>query len=166
MIAVLAEYVDDAVLVILLTLCQATQHTTVNDYWTPLSLVERTEKDSAGFTEAGTVRHRQTKEASILRSHHEATRELPEERDNARNNARCTQARRPCTAWMDNIKTWTGLSVEESIRMTEDRHKWTKYIHGGSRTAKESSVAKEQNFSMQHIPGHFRLEVTVRRQCR
>ena len=28
---------------------------------------------------------------------------------------------RPCTAWMDNIKTWTGLPVEESIRMTEDR---------------------------------------------
>jgi len=35
---------------------------------------------------------------------------------------------RPHTAWMDNIKTWTGLSVEESIRMTED--KWRKYIHG------------------------------------
>jgi len=31
---------------------------------------------------------------------------------------------RPRTAWMDNIKTWTGLSVEESIRMTEDRDKW------------------------------------------
>ena len=30
---------------------------------------------------------------------------------------------RPCTAWMDNIKTWTGLSVEESVRMTEDRDK-------------------------------------------
>jgi len=28
---------------------------------------------------------------------------------------------RPRTAWMDNIKTWTGLSVEKSIRMTEDR---------------------------------------------
>jgi len=26
-------------------------------------------------------------------SHHEETRELPGERDNARNNARCTQAR-------------------------------------------------------------------------
>ena len=25
---------------------------------------------------------------------------------------------RPRTAWMDNMKTWTGLSVEESIRMT------------------------------------------------
>jgi len=25
---------------------------------------------------------------------------------------------RPCTAWIDNIKSWTGLSVEESIRMT------------------------------------------------
>jgi len=37
---------------------------------------------------------------------------------------------RPRTAWMDNIRTWTGLSVEESIRMTEDRDKWRKYVHG------------------------------------
>ena len=37
---------------------------------------------------------------------------------------------RPHTAWMDNIKTWTGLHVEESIRMTEDRDKWRKYVHG------------------------------------
>jgi len=36
---------------------------------------------------------------------------------------------RPRTAWMDNIKTWTGLHVEESIRMTEDRDKWRKYVH-------------------------------------
>ena len=36
---------------------------------------------------------------------------------------------RPRTAWMDNIKTWTGLSVEESVRMTEDRDKWRKYLH-------------------------------------
>ena len=37
---------------------------------------------------------------------------------------------RPRTAWMDNIKTWTKLHVEESVRMTEDRDKWRKYIHG------------------------------------
>jgi len=37
---------------------------------------------------------------------------------------------RPCTAWMNNIKTWTRLSVEESIRMTACRDKWRKYIHG------------------------------------
>ena len=37
---------------------------------------------------------------------------------------------RQLTAWMDNIKTWTGLHVEESIRMTEDRDKWRKYVHG------------------------------------
>ena len=36
---------------------------------------------------------------------------------------------RPRTAWMDNIKTWTGLSAEESIRMTEDRGEWRKYVH-------------------------------------
>jgi len=34
------------------------------------------------------------------------------------------------TTWMDNIKTWTGLSVEQSVRMTEDRDKWRKYVHG------------------------------------
>jgi len=42
---------------------------------------------------------------------------------------------------MDNIKTWTGLSMEESIRMTEDRDKWRKYVEVlptlGSRTAKD-----------------------------
>jgi len=37
---------------------------------------------------------------------------------------------RPCTAWIDNIKTWTGLSVEESVRMSEDRDKWRKYVRG------------------------------------
>ena len=40
-----------------------------------------------------TVRHRQSKEASIQWSHHEETKELHGERDNARNNARCTHAR-------------------------------------------------------------------------
>jgi len=33
---------------------------------------------------------------------------------------------RPRTARMDNINTWTGLPVEESIRMTEDRDKMEK----------------------------------------
>jgi len=31
---------------------------------------------------------------------------------------------------MDNIKTWTGLSVEESVRMIENRDKWRKHVHG------------------------------------
>jgi len=75
------------------------------------------------MSKEGTVIQCHSKEASILWSHHEETRELPGERDNARNNATCTKARRPCTACMDNINTWTGLSVEESIRMTEDRDK-------------------------------------------
>ena len=37
---------------------------------------------------------------------------------------------KPRTAWVENIKTWTGQSVEESIRMTEDRDEWRKYVHG------------------------------------
>ena len=41
---------------------------------------------------------------------------------------------RPRTTWMDNINTWTGLPVEESIRMTEDRDKWRKYENRHGRT--------------------------------
>jgi len=37
---------------------------------------------------------------------------------------------RPRTAWIDNIKTWTELPVEESIRKTEDRDQGRKYVHG------------------------------------
>jgi len=46
------------------------------------------------WSKEGTVRHCQSKEASILWSYHEETRELPAERNNARNNARCMQARK------------------------------------------------------------------------
>jgi len=44
---------------------------------------------------------------------------------------------------MDNIKTWTGLSVEESVRMTEGRDKWRKSMVWptlGTRTAKEQNI--------------------------
>jgi len=73
-------------------------------------------------------------------------RELPRERDIIMEGTMPDARRRgrPRTAWMDNIKTWTGLSVEESTRMTEDRDKWRKYVLGvwptlGSRTAKEQN---------------------------
>jgi len=56
--------------------------------------------------------------------------ELPGKGNNARNNSRCTQARKTTHGLVDNIKSWTGLSVEESIRMTEDRDKWRKYVRG------------------------------------
>ena len=36
----------------------------------------------------------------------------------------CARRRgRPCMAWM-NINMWTGIPMEESVRMTEDRDKW------------------------------------------
>jgi len=48
-------------------------------------------------------------------------------------------------AWIDNIKSWTGLSVEESIRMTEDRDKWRKYVHGVASPRIEDGYGTEQN---------------------
>jgi len=47
---------------------------------------------------------------------------------------------------MDNIKTWTGLPVEESIRMTEDRDKWSKYVHGVANPRIEDGYRTEQNY--------------------
>jgi len=84
-----------------------------------------------------TVGHCQSKEASILWSHHEETKELPGERDNARNNARCTQVRKTTHGWMldgqhQNIdRTSCGRVSEngESASMV-----WPTL---GSRTAKE-----------------------------
>jgi len=35
---------------------------------------------------------------------------------------------KPCTSWIDNIKAWTELTMEESIKMAEDRDKWRKYV--------------------------------------
>jgi len=52
---------------------------------------------------------------------------------------------RPRTAWMDNIKTWTGLPVEESIRMTEERDNWRKFVHGVANPRIEDGQRTEQN---------------------
>jgi len=77
---------------------------------------------------------------------------------------------------MDNIKRWTGLSMEESVRMTEDRDKWRKYVHGvwptlGSRTAKEqnrtaSAVKRSAALKwggMHGAPGGFAMAVAGNR---
>jgi len=49
------------------------------------------------------------------------------------------------TAWMNNIKTWTELPVEESVRMTEDRIKLREYVHGVANTRIEDGSRTEQN---------------------
>ena len=37
---------------------------------------------------------------------------------------------RPKMTWIDNIKSWTGLSLTELTRKVEDRHQWRKFVHG------------------------------------
>ena len=36
---------------------------------------------------------------------------------------------RPKTAWMSNIISWTGLSVEQLLRAAEDRYQWRLTAH-------------------------------------
>jgi len=50
---------------------------------------------------------------------------------------------RPCTPWIDSINMWTGLPVEDSVRMTEDRDKRRKSTCGVVNPWIER--AKEQN---------------------
>ena len=52
---------------------------------------------------------------------------------------------RPHTAWMDDIKTWTGLSVLESIRITANRDKWRKYVHGVANRRTEDGYRTGEN---------------------
>ena len=37
---------------------------------------------------------------------------------------------RPKMTWIDNIKSWTGLSLTELTRKVEDKHQWRKIVHG------------------------------------
>jgi len=55
----------------------------------------------------------------------------------------CRQGR-PCMAWIDNINTWTGLPVEEAIRMTEINGESTSMVLPtlGLRSAKEQGVSQ------------------------
>ena len=46
---------------------------------------------------------------------------------------------------MDNINTWTELSVEESIRMTEDSDEWRNCVHGVANPHIEDGYRTEQN---------------------
>jgi len=70
----------------------------------------------------------------------------PRNNEEARLNARGRRGR-PRMAWMDNIKTWTGLHVEESFRMTEYRDKWRKYVDGVVNPRIEDGKRTEQNRS-------------------
>ena len=82
------------------------------------------------MSKEGTVRHCQSEEASILWSHHEVQGNCLEKETIQGTMPGVRRRGRPRADWIDNIKSWTGLSVEESDRMTEDRDKWRKYVHG------------------------------------
>ena len=80
------------------------------------------------WSKEGTVRHCQSKEASILWSHHEETRELPGERDNARDTARCMQARK-ATRGLGGQHQDMDSTPRGKVSQNE-RDKWRKYVHG------------------------------------
>ena len=61
-------------------------------------------------------------------THHEETRELPGERDNARNNARFTQAK--ATHGLDGQHQDVDRTLRGRAGQNDrDRDKWRKYVH-------------------------------------
>ena len=79
-----------------------------------------------------TITDCQSKEANILWSHHDETREFPGERHNAKNNATCTQTQKT-THSLDSPNQNVDRTYHAGvIRTAEDRDKSRKYmyIHG------------------------------------
>jgi len=115
-----------------------------NDWGRCVSFVDSEEnkwvRRQQSWSKERTVKDCQSKVAIMLWSHHEETRELPGERDNARNNARCTQAR----------KTTHSLDGQDSLWKSQSEWQRTE-INGesmfmvwptlGSRTAEEQHNA-------------------------
>jgi len=93
------------------------------------------------WSKEGTVRHRQSKEASILWSNNEETWELLGERHNARNNARCTKARK-ATHGLDRQHQDVDRTPHGRVNQkTEINGESTSMVWPtlGSRTAKEQN---------------------------
>ena len=45
-----------------------------------------------------------------------------------------TRARgRPWTAWLNNIKSWSELSLKEVLRAMEDRQQWRKIVYDAAK---------------------------------
>ena len=91
--------------------------------WKEKQRIEGKQNNEKRVLARGTVRRRQSKE---LAYYGHATRKQGSCLEKEIMQGTMPGARRrgrPRTAWMDNIKTWTGLTVEESTRMTEDRDK-------------------------------------------
>ena len=95
------------------------------------------------WSNEGTVRHRQSKEASILWPHHDETRELPEKEMMQGTMPGACRRGRPLWPGWTTSRRGQNSPAEESIRMTEDSDKWRKYVHGVANPRIED-VAKEQ----------------------
>ena len=64
---------------------------------------------------------------------------------------------RPKTAWMLNITSWTGLSVEQLLRAVEDRYQWRL-------TAHEPSCSRRWLKTRQNLLAHASLRKLTRPQ--
>ena len=53
--------------------------------------------------------------------------------------------RRPRTAWQDNIKAWTGMTLEEALRATENREHWRMVVRDAAKPRIEDGWRTEQN---------------------
>jgi len=133
-----------------------------------------TEKDSAGFVDSKenkwvgsyqswskewTVRHSQSKEASILWSHREETRELHGEKDYTRNNTRCTQARKT-THSVDGQHQDVDRKSQSEWQRTEIKEESSSMVWPtlGSRTAnKQAKTNKSYSNTARHT---FRITLT------
>src|SRR5688572_22645763 len=68
---------------------------------------------------------------------------------------------RPRTNWLGNIKEWTGLTMEELIRLTEDRRRWRNIVHDAAdrRPSKRGWLRTEQNSTLMLVSNNTESSV-------
>ena len=63
---------------------------------------------------------------------------------NAGNNCRSKEKGKPRMRWMDDIKSVTGLSLNELNQLVKDRKKWRTLVHNIVKKRKLTNVASKQ----------------------
>lgn len=72
----------------------------------------------------------QTEEAFVFRAYVAEEWRLPSEVEIIQSKVLGSRAPgRSIKTWTDNIKSWTELSCDQSLRETRDGNRWTKIVH-------------------------------------
>ena len=74
---------------------------------------------------------------------------------------------RPKTAWMSNITSWTGLSVEQLLRAVDDRYQWRLTADDAANLRAHGRWIKTKNTpNRSYSARHYQINEILTKYCR